>query len=259
MKKRILFLSFVFMILPIASIPSINSHANALSVLQKNGLWHAGQQLRLHVGCGQCKLPGYVNIDFPSSEHTVQNTIGADAFGDIANIAFLHHSVDEVRSHHVFEHFTRDRALALLCGWHHWLKIGGRLVIETPYFEENIKELLATNLSFVQKQAVLRHLTGSHEASWAIHCDGWYAEKFVHVLQTLGFKVERVAREVYKNLHNITVIATKSEDYTINELYLKAREILKESLVDYSESELRMLDTWYASFVKTFNDMTTIL
>jgi hypothetical protein len=29
----------------------------------------SGKPLRLHLGCGQTKLAGYVNIDYPSSEH----------------------------------------------------------------------------------------------------------------------------------------------------------------------------------------------
>lgn len=101
-----------------------NINDSPLEELRASGLWKEGQPLRLHLGCGEQRLEGYVNIDYPPSEHTVQTKTGADIFADITTLNFPTHSVDEIRLHHVFEHFDRATALALLIKWHSCLKIG---------------------------------------------------------------------------------------------------------------------------------------
>ena len=156
-----------------AQPPVIKPGADALAFLQKHNLTVPGQKLRLHLGCGESHLNGYINIDFPPSEHTVQTKQAADVYADITTLSFPPESIDEIRSHHVFEHFNRQQALALLCNWHQSLKIDGTLVIETPDFETSIHMIAGTTLSYKEKQTVLRHIFGSQEAYWATHYDGW--------------------------------------------------------------------------------------
>lgn len=103
--------------------------------------------LRLHLGCGQQYLQEYVNVDYPLIEHTVQSYSVADVFGDIAKITFMPKTVDEIRLHHVFEHFDRPTAIALLCAWHMWLKPGGLLYIEVPDFLTSAKMMFDDNYS----------------------------------------------------------------------------------------------------------------
>ena len=81
--------------------------------------------MKLHLGCGQIYLNGYVNIDYPLTEHTVQQASVADEFCDLTNMHYKAGSIEEVRLHHVFEHFPRAQAIALLASWHSWLQRGG--------------------------------------------------------------------------------------------------------------------------------------
>ena len=81
--------------------------------------------MKLHLGCGHYYLEGYTNVDYPPSEHSVQQSIKADLFCDLATLRYAAGSVDEIRLHHVFEHFPRPAALALLCRWRDWLVPGG--------------------------------------------------------------------------------------------------------------------------------------
>lgn len=250
--------SYVFFILSLAVVGSIKAapeieSGNTFEQLQNFALIFQGKPIRLHLGCGENHLHGYINIDFPILEHTVQLKSGADIFCDITKLSFPEKSIHEIRSHHVFEHFDRPSALALLCAWHQWLELDGVLVIETPDFFHSIQMLVGQNYTYEQKQIVLRHIFGSHEAQWAIHCDGWYQEKFEHILQKLGYKVVKVEKKSWQLLRNITIIARKVEEKSSLALLNIAKDLLKESMVDHSLSEQHILDIWYKCFSEKFN------
>lgn len=145
--------------------------------------------LKLHLGCGEKYLEGYVNIDYPSSQHSVMS-VKADKYIDLRELSYPDGTVDEIRSHHVFEHFNRGEALKLLLRWRRWLKPGGVLFIETPDFMGSIKKFI---LAGRKAQFELgRHIFGSQEAPWADHLDFWYASKFKYVLSRFGFSKIKV-------------------------------------------------------------------
>jgi hypothetical protein len=221
--------------------------------LKNCGLLSDGAPLRLHLGCGENHLNGYINIDYPLIEHTVQAKTGADIFGDITKICFQSSAVDEIRLHHVFEHFDRPAAVALLCAWHIWLKEGGILHIEVPDFLTSAKMILDGNYTYLQKQIILRHIFGSHEAQWAIHCDGWYKEKFEHILMRLGFRDIKIELSSWSVIHNVTVHAQKSHELSLQKLQKIGREILAESLVN--DSEQKMFEVWCKKFDEKFNKL----
>ena len=111
------------------TVPLVQPGESLIKCLQTNRLWKIGDPLRLHLGCGQHRLAGYINIDYPRADHTVQTESVADIFANITTLSMLDGQLDEIRSHHFFEHFDRQTALALLCKWISWLKVGGELVI----------------------------------------------------------------------------------------------------------------------------------
>ena len=150
--------------------------------------------IKLHLGCGDTYLEGYTNIDFPVSEHSVMAP-KADIFADIRTLDYKAGSVSEIRSHHVFEHFSRAETLKLLRQWYGWLEVGGELIIETPDFEGSILKFLYADIR-TQSQ-LSRHIFGSQEAKWAYHLDGWYSKKFVYILRRFGF--EKISVKKYSN------------------------------------------------------------
>ena len=209
--------------------------------------------MKLHLGCGRSYLEGYINIDFPPVEHTVQADLVADRYEDITRLSYPNVSIDEIRLHHVFEHFSRPVALALLCRWRDWLKPGGRLRIETPDVLASFKLMTSPFYSFDSKQQVMRHIFGSHEAAWAVHSDGWYKEKFKITLNKLGFERIKFATNRWGMLRNIEVIAQKGKNELEAEAYHAAvRGLLQMSTVrvhtknnrNPEGSELQMLDVW---------------
>jgi len=218
-----------------------------------------GAPIKLHLGCGEQYFEGYVNIDFPSSMHTAQQHAVADIFIDVTTLDFPGSTIKEIRSHHVFEHFDRPKTLALLIRWSRWLAPGGRLVIETPDALGSFRQILEDDLTFPQKQAVMRHIFGSHEASWAIHCDGWYAEKFAHVLGAFGFQIS-VRDSAWDRppwLHNITVVAVKVRKLNEAELMRAAEQVHTWHMVDASPCEMRKLQHWTSETAKAASIETT--
>jgi glycosyltransferase involved in cell wall biosynthesis/ADP-heptose:LPS heptosyltransferase/2-polyprenyl-3-methyl-5-hydroxy-6-metoxy-1,4-benzoquinol methylase len=230
-----------------------NTSENIVQELHKKGLLHANQPLRLHLGCGERRLKGYINIDFPPSEHTVQASSGADVYSDITKLNLAGQSVDEIRLHHLFEHFDIATAIALLCKWHQWLKKDGIICIETPDVEVSSGLISGKDLSYKQKQSVLRHIFGSHEAPWAIHKDGWYEAKFKHVLGSLGFKDINFSRSVWQMTHNITVTAQKAESVDTQVLCVTAKKLLRDGMVDEAASEEKLWAVWCKKFDEIFS------
>jgi predicted SAM-dependent methyltransferase len=222
-------------------------------------LLHESAPVKLHLGCGEQHFDDYVNIDFPSDMHTAQNKSVADIFIDIKNLDFPNCTIEEIRSHHVFEHFDRPKTLALLIRWSRWLVPGGRLIIETPDVLGSFRQIVEDNLTFPQKQAVMRHIFGSHEASWAIHCDGWYAEKFTQVLGVFGFQIT-VRNSVWDRppwLHNTTVVAVKVRELNEAELMHAAEQVHAWHMVDASPCEMRKLQYWTSKTAKAAGIETT--
>jgi SAM-dependent methyltransferase len=195
--------------------------------------------MKLHLGCGGTYLAGYINIDFPTSDSTIM-PVKADIYQDIRTLEYPENSIDEIRSHHVFEHFERVEALKILLKWRKWLKPGGKLVIETPdMFWCSLLYVLAP---FFFKQRLGRHLFGSQEASWAKHLDFWDKAKFKKVLTAFGFTDLQFSHPVYRHfLPNIKVTGIKSK------VNLSEKETLKKILAWYiipGEDNKKLLANW---------------
>lgn len=224
--------------------------------------------MKLHLGCGEKYLEGYINIDFPPSKHTVVIP-KADIYKDIRDLEYPENSIDEIRSHHLFEHFSRVEAIDLLLKWRRWLKPEGILRIETPDFNRCISLFRISN--FYERMQLTRHIFGSQEAEWAYHLDGWGEQKFKFFLKKIGFyqiKFKKspnfikifapyifrrlsfmrfiLPRNLYKisylRLPNIEVFAQKTKT-DIDEDRIK-EELLKLLLVGYEAEEGKLLDVW---------------
>jgi hypothetical protein len=203
------------------------------------------EKLKLHLGCGEVYLQGYLNIDFPPSAHTVLATEKANLHADITQLCYAPESVAEVRLHHVLEHFSRATGLRLLIEWYAWLEQDGKLVIETPDFDGCIRRIVAAPCSFRQRMALIRHIFGSQEASWALHLGAWDATKLTEVLGRLGFRRLIFSFSEWKGTYNVCVQAHKTPPLVLPEKQLEAaKELLELSLVDHSESEREMLQVW---------------
>lgn len=192
--------------------------------------------LRLHLGCGSAHLDGYVNADFPPSEHNVMD-VKADVFCDVTKIDLPAGEVDEIRLHHVFEHFNRVVALALLIKWHSWLRRGGKLQIETPDFEASAADFLeASDLG--RKLRGIRHLEGDQAAGWAYHVGQWFPERFVETFTKLGFSNIEIRQEASGHtppLFNVQAIGVKERTVPLDAQYQSGCDLLRQFMVAEAE------------------------
>jgi predicted SAM-dependent methyltransferase len=205
--------------------------------------------LRLHLGCGQYYLDGYLNIDFPLSEHTLQQESVADEYHDLTRLRYPAESIDEVRLHHVFEHFPRPQAAALVASWQSWLKRGGTLRIEVPDFDATAALVLDPAASTRDRRVAVRHLFGSNEASWATHYDGWSESRLRELVDAFGFQTREVRRNAYLATRNVEITATRGTGPATKAGALEAaREYLRRFTLDESDFETRLLEIWLDQF-----------
>ncbi len=205
--------------------------------------------MKLHLGCGEKYLEGYRNIDQPPVSHTVQTRSVADEQADLCSLRYPAESVDEVRLHHVFEHFPRPVAMGLAASWRSWLRPGGVLHIEVPDFERTARSVLRPFASRRRRLVGIRHLFGSHEAPWAVHWEGWTRESLTAVFRLCGIDVERVRRGEFRHTYNITVIGRRdARRLGRDEVEAAARSWLGNYLVDGSPVEARLLDVWMGAY-----------
>ena len=207
--------------------------ANDLERLLIEGLAYPGVPLRLHIGCGETILGDYVNIDYPSDRHNVMRS-KPDFEADVTQLDIPEGSVDEIRLHHVFEHFSRVVALGVLIRWQAWLKTGGKILIETPDF-------LATAASALKQEGaarmgLLRHLEGDQAADWGYHVGQWHPERFERTLKALGFSnivIEQSSTAGWHQppLFNVAASATKETAVAIADQLAAADALLWESTV----------------------------
>ena len=205
--------------------------------------------LRLHLGCGQTYLKDYLNIDYPTSEHTVQTQSVADQYEDITQLCFDRSTVAEVRLHHVFEHFRRPQIAGMVACWNTWLNQSGRLHIEVPDLGR-IARVFSNPFSSNRARAIAeRHLFGSHEASWAAHYEGYDARLLKNLLDIFGFSTEKIQRKSWRGTHNIHIYALKvHEVQTIDEGLALGKRYLQQFLVDETPGELEMLRVWLKAY-----------
>jgi len=157
--------------------------------------------MKIEIGVGKRHHSGYETID-------VEAYANPTYLGDFRTMHF--ENLDEIRSHHLFEHFNRKESLEVLKLWNSWLKLGGTLIIETPDFEGICKSFSETT-DESKRYWLCRHSSGSQEADWSYHRDGWWEQKFRDTLPKYGFQINSISKSCSrKYLPNITVLATKN-------------------------------------------------
>lgn len=84
--------------------------------------------MRLHLGCGERHIPGFVHVDVRAHPHV-------DRVAPVDDLGFLADGVaDLVYACHVLEHFKRAEVPRVLAEWNRVLRPGGTLRLAVPDF-----------------------------------------------------------------------------------------------------------------------------
>jgi len=94
--------------------------------------------LRLHLGCGTQHIEGYINIDFRKTKAT-------NLVCDIVKLPYPDNSVELIENYHVIEHLPRHDLSKALKEWHRILTPAGKLIIECPDFDADVREYMRGN------------------------------------------------------------------------------------------------------------------
>jgi len=89
--------------------------------------------MKLHLGCGDKKIDGFLNVD-------IINNSNVDLVDDVTQLKSIkNESVDLIYACHVLEHFKRNEYLTVLKRWTELLKPNGVLRLSVPDLEKVIK------------------------------------------------------------------------------------------------------------------------
>lgn len=123
-----------------------------------------------------------------------------------------------------------------------------------PDFQRTSLNILNPFASQRSKAVALRHLFGSHEAHWAIHCEGWTNNRLTKILKNLGFEIFNSKKNSWKGTYNFELFARKKEiNLSKTDLEKKVKEFLSDYLLDSSQTELKLLDIWMESYKQQVN------
>ncbi len=161
--------------------------------------------MKLHIGCGENILPGYINIDQRKApgvdmELDLSKPIEQDVFGN--------EEVDEILGLHVFEHLPFNGIEQVLKSWYRILKKGGMLILEMPDFDQTVKNYINNPNDIT----ILASIFGCQEHEGQFHHWGWNPTRLKFALEATGFKgvVFPPPQDYHKNLEPcLRVEATK--------------------------------------------------
>ena len=155
--------------------------------------------LKLNLGCGLDKRPGYINID-------VREEVKPDLVWDLhyVPLPFPDNSVEEVIAKDVIEHVSWRRVEALLKDIYRILKPGGRLYVQVPDLEAIAKKVIL-NPDFKYGdldgfKAISYWVYGAQDYRDNYHKAGFTIPTLKRLLESIGFRVERIENDGGTNI-----------------------------------------------------------
>ena len=133
--------------------------------------------MKLHLGCYQKKIHGYVNVD-------IRPEVQPDLVDDVFTLEKVKdESADVIYACHVLEHATRSTALLALTRWYRVLKPGGTLRIAVP----DMRAVCEYYVNHGNLNELSAFFWGSQKHDHDVHYTGWDFETLQRDLQGASF------------------------------------------------------------------------
>lgn len=169
---------------------------------------------RLHLGCGNKRLDGYVNVDIVPS-------LATDLVTNISSLPmFAEGTVEEVRLSAVYEHLYRPERLRAIREWHRVLRPGGTLVLAyIPDFDVMARAYLEKHRGLASPTFDLDEVflfshggTRPHHAPEQLHKDLFTRASVTRELEAAGYELVSAENVCYQDEPiplNLNVVARR--------------------------------------------------
>jgi predicted SAM-dependent methyltransferase len=134
--------------------------------------------MKLHLGCYQKKIHGYINVD-------IRDDVNPDVVDDVFELKnFSANSIDIIYVCHVLEHASLEESIKGVKRWFELLKDGGILRIAVPDLEAVFEHYI-----FHKDLNILNSfIYGSQKHEYDFHKCGWDEKTLTVLLKNIGFK-----------------------------------------------------------------------
>jgi len=138
--------------------------------------------LLLNLGAGwQDTLQGYDNIDLREISGCTRMDVR-----DL-DLRYKPESVDEIRAIDIYEHIPFGESQGMLTMWVSLLKVGGRLIIQSPSIEAICRRVLtSTNIKDIEDS--IKYIYGNQDYPENFHHTAVHPELMIHYLRNAGVK-----------------------------------------------------------------------
>jgi len=148
------------------------------------------KKTKLHLGCGNKFIPGFIHVDVVKFEHV-------DIITNIDNLFMVEDdSVDLIYACHVLEHFNRLKIKNVLLEWRRVLKPGGILRLAVPDFEKCGKLYTEGKVTLNEIHGLIM---GGQTYLYNFHYTIFDFETLRNDLIEVGFKSENICKWNWRN------------------------------------------------------------
>ncbi len=143
--------------------------------------------LKLNLGCGYDKRPGYLNVDLNDfhSPDFVANIIEMNEFPS------CHY--EEIVAQDILEHILREHVRKALFEWNRLLKMDGTIFIRTTWVNGIIQLLeLPEHRAVPVQEGLIHTLFGTQAYNGDYHLTGFTESLFRFYMWEAGFEIERM-------------------------------------------------------------------
>ena len=166
--------------------------------------------VKLHLGCADNILEGWINIDASSEFHP-------DVVHDLAKpLPFDDMSADEVMAIDLLEHFDKYQRYFVFCDWTRVLKVGGKIALQVPDFKKIVLKYKKFKFNDFAETVFGENLIRSkyYVGHYGNHKWGYSVETLKEFAGTFGIKAVEIKIEGL----NISFIGEKERHVSIESL-----------------------------------------